>query len=101
VPLRFFQNKSYREVGGILGVSENAAQMRVERALDKLRGQFSRRGVATTAALLASALGAYGAAPPAPAGLAAAVAGKTLAAAPGLSAAGTHSLFAKQFYPSG
>lgn len=78
VLLRFFEEKSYREVGGILGISERAAQMRVERALDKLRVQFSRHGVTTTAALLITALGAHGA-PAAPIALVASVAEKSLA----------------------
>jgi serpin B len=78
VLLRFFEEKSYREVAGILGVSERAAQMRVERALEKLRAQFSRHGVTTTAALLATALGAHGSVA-APAGLAAIVVQKSLA----------------------
>jgi serpin B len=81
VLLRFFQDKSYREVGDVLGVSENAAQMRVERALDKLRVQFSRRGVATTAALFSSALGVKGAMTPAPAGLSASIISQALTGA--------------------
>ncbi len=80
VLLRFFEEKSYREVGATLGVSENAAQMRVERALEKLRAQFSRHGVTTTAALLISALGAHGAVS-APASLAITVTEKSLAGA--------------------
>src|SRR5437762_4513495 len=53
VLLRFFQNKSLKEVGLALGLSENAAHMRVERALDKLRAQLARKGVTSTAAALA------------------------------------------------
>lgn len=45
VLLRYFENKSLREVGGALGVSENAAQKRLTRALDDLREFFSRRDV--------------------------------------------------------
>ena len=87
VLLRFFEDKSYREVGTILGVSDNTAQMRVERALNKLRAQFSRRGVTTTAALLSSALEAHGASVPAPAGLAANIVSHSLAGAKGIGAA--------------
>jgi RNA polymerase sigma factor (sigma-70 family) len=43
--LRFFENKSLREVGEALGSSEDAAQKRVSRALDRLRDFFARRGV--------------------------------------------------------
>src|SRR5207247_1923761 len=49
----FFQNKSLKEVGLALGLSENAARMRVERALDKLRARLARKGVTSTSAALA------------------------------------------------
>ena len=35
--LRFFENKSLREVGVALGVSDDTAQKRVTRALERLR----------------------------------------------------------------
>jgi hypothetical protein len=44
--LRYFEDKSLREVGKLLGTSENAAQKRVSRALDQLREFFSKRGLA-------------------------------------------------------
>jgi RNA polymerase sigma factor (sigma-70 family) len=91
VLLRFFEDKSYREVGDLLSLSENAARMRVERALDKLRGQFSRRGVTTTAALLASALGAHGTTTPVPAGWAGTIPEKSIA---GAAAAGSTGILA-------
>ncbi len=87
VLLRFFQNKTHREVGDLLGLSENTARMRIERALDKLHAQFSRRGVTTTAALLASALGVHAAGVTAPGGLAASVVSKSLGGAQTLGAA--------------
>jgi hypothetical protein len=66
--LRYFQNRPHAEIGARIGLGENAARMRVERALEKLRGILARRGVATSAGLaavlLANAVGA------APAGLA-------------------------------
>ena len=67
VLLRFFQKKSLSEVGATLGLSENAARMRVERALDKLRAQLARKGVTSSAAALALTLSgqAVTAAPPA------------------------------------
>jgi RNA polymerase sigma factor (sigma-70 family) len=52
VLLRYFQNKSLNEVGAALNLSENAARMRVDRALDKLRGKLARHGIITTAAAL-------------------------------------------------
>ena len=36
--LRFFEKKSFREVGDALGTSEDNAQKRVTRALEKVRG---------------------------------------------------------------
>jgi len=44
--LRFFENRSLREVGQILGTSEDAAQKRVSRAVERLRDFLSRRGAA-------------------------------------------------------
>ncbi len=78
VLLRYFQNKSLREVGTALDLTENAARMRVERALDKLRGQLARRGVTTTASALAAVVGAN-AVQAAPAGLAAAISAGAIA----------------------
>jgi len=56
VLLRFFQGKSHREVGEILGLSEDSARKRVERALEKLRKHFARKGVGVSSALLAAAM---------------------------------------------
>ncbi len=44
--LRFFENKSLREVGQSLGTSDDAAQKRVSRAVERLREFFSKRGIA-------------------------------------------------------
>ena len=55
VVLRFFENRTVREVASALGLREDAAQKRVNRATDKLRDYFIRRGIqVSTAALLAS-----------------------------------------------
>ena len=78
--LRFFRNKSLREVGATLGLTENAARMRLDRALEKLRTQLARRGIDSTAAALAVAL-ADNAVATAPAGWAATLAGASLAQA--------------------
>jgi RNA polymerase sigma factor (sigma-70 family) len=56
VLLRYFQNKSLREVGAALGVNEYAAQKRVGRALDRLRVILSRRGIHSTATAIAEAV---------------------------------------------
>ena len=55
--LRYFENRQFAEVGVKLGLNENAARMRVERALEKLRAIFAKRGI-TTAAALASVISA-------------------------------------------
>lgn len=72
VVLRFFQNHSLREVGEALGVSDDTAQKRVSRALERLRTLLGRRGVAVTAAGLATDLSAQ-AVHAAPTGLSAAI----------------------------
>jgi RNA polymerase sigma factor (sigma-70 family) len=45
VLLRYFENKSLREVGVTLGTSDDAAQKRVSRAVERLREFFVKRGV--------------------------------------------------------
>jgi len=67
VVLRFFEGRSFREVGAALGASENAAKMRVNRALEKMRGFFTKRGVRSTEAIIAGVMTAHSvhAAPPA------------------------------------
>ncbi len=57
--LRFFEDKSLREVGATLGTSDDAAQKRVSRAVEQLRAFFLRRGIAVTAAGLATDLSAH------------------------------------------
>jgi RNA polymerase sigma factor (sigma-70 family) len=70
VLLKFVQGKTHKAVGDALGVTEEAARKRVERAIDKLRGFFLKRGVGVSAAAVASTLAAASsdAAPPALAG---------------------------------
>jgi RNA polymerase sigma factor (sigma-70 family) len=83
--LRFFEGRDFAEVGARLQLSDNAARMRVERALDKLHGLLAKRGVTSTTAALSVALGAN-------AGLAACVTGVALtgagAVAAGVAASG-------------
>src|SRR5688572_7513859 len=57
--LRYFENKKLREVGAALGLSDDAAQKRVSRALEQLRAFFLRRGVAVSVANLATDLSAH------------------------------------------
>ncbi|MGC3958147.1 MAG: sigma-70 family RNA polymerase sigma factor [Verrucomicrobiota bacterium] len=53
VVLRYFENKSLREVGLQLGVTDDAAQKRVSRAVERLREFFAKRGVTAGASGLA------------------------------------------------
>src|SRR5579871_6285449 len=56
VLLRFFESRSVRETGEALGVTEGAAQMRITRAVEKLRRFFTRRGIVLPTAALIGAL---------------------------------------------
>ena len=56
VLLRFFEKKNLQAVGAELGISDDAAQKRVSRAVDKLREFFRRRGANITVAGLAALL---------------------------------------------
>lgn len=56
--LRFFENKTLKEVGAALGLEERAAQKRVNRSLEKLRSIFQKRGFGLTAAGLAATISA-------------------------------------------
>jgi uncharacterized protein (TIGR03435 family) len=58
IVLRFFKNKNFTEVGAALGASEDAAKMRVGRALEKLRKILAKRGVHATTSILAKELSA-------------------------------------------
>lgn len=88
--LRFFENRTYAQVGEVLRLSENSTRMCVDRALEKLRGALSRRGVASTASALAGVL-TGSAAQAAPTGLVQQISGAALAA--GATAGGAASLF--------
>ncbi|MFT3828607.1 MAG: sigma-70 family RNA polymerase sigma factor [Opitutaceae bacterium] len=79
--LRFFRGLSFREIGTRLGLSENAARMRTERALDTLRLHLGRHGITSTSAALGLLL-ANQPALAAPAGLAAQLTTVAATAAP-------------------
>src|SRR5689334_9652635 len=72
IVLRYLEDRSLREVGQVLGVSEEAARQRVWRAVERLRGRLGAKGAAVTAAALGPALAAH-AVQAAPAALAATV----------------------------
>lgn len=78
--LRFFQGQTFPALGVVLGVNENAARKRVERALERLKEILARRGVGVSSGLLGGALAAHGTSA-APIGLAAAVTQACLLAA--------------------
>ncbi|MBC8097090.1 MAG: sigma-70 family RNA polymerase sigma factor, partial [Akkermansiaceae bacterium] len=86
--LRFFKSRDFRAIGQALGISDDAAQKRVTRALDKLRAEFVRRGVTTTALALSSTLSAN-AVTAAPAGMVTIFSTSGLAGAAALSTAAT------------
>jgi RNA polymerase sigma factor (sigma-70 family) len=85
VVLRFFEGHNLSEIGQTLGLRENAARMRVDRALAKLRALLAKRGITSTASGLAAAL-ALGAVLPAPSALAAAVTASAVASVASTSA---------------
>ena len=58
VVLRYFKQQSFQAVGISLGVSEEAAQMRVSRAVEKLRKALSTRGLLLTTGALVAGLSA-------------------------------------------
>ena len=59
VALRFFDGKSMKEIGAALGASEDATKMRVNRAVEKLRLFFTRRGIVCSAAALTTAMSSH------------------------------------------
>ena len=56
IVLRFFEGKDLKQIGAAMGTGEDAAKMRVHRALEKLRGYLTKRGVALPAAALTAAI---------------------------------------------
>ncbi len=77
--LRYFEGKSAHEMAKVLGVSEEAAQKRVSRAVEHLREFLAKRGVTVGASGLALLISTYGVLL-APMGLSATVTGVILAA---------------------
>lgn len=59
VLLRYFETKSLREVGETLGTSDDAAQKRVSRAVERLREFFGKRGVTIGASGLVVVMSAH------------------------------------------
>jgi len=74
--LRFFSGAALNDVGSALGISEEAAKKRVNRAVEKLRRFFARQGLAMPALTLTAAISAHSV-QAAPAGLAVSAASTT------------------------
>jgi len=87
--LRYFEKKSAPEIAALIGTSAAAAQKRVDRAVERLRESFSRRGVTIGAGGLTLVLGAH-AVQAAPSGFAATISTGALAG----SAASTSTIIA-------
>ena len=83
VVLRFFEGRNFKAVSTALGTTEAGAKMRVNRALEKLRKFFTKRGLTFSAAVIAGAISAHSV-QAAPIGLATSV---TLAAVKGTTVA--------------
>lgn len=78
--LRYFEARDFRYVGGVLGISEEAARKRVNRALEKLCALLKRRGIAVGSTALGTSMSGM-AATPVPAGLVATVTSQALKSA--------------------
>jgi RNA polymerase sigma factor (sigma-70 family) len=92
--LRFFEGRTHREIGAMLGTGEDAARKRVDKALEQLTRFFQRRGFAVSSSLMTAAVlqsGFY----VAPAALAGAAAQGAMAAAGAGAFTGFTILFAK------
>jgi RNA polymerase sigma factor (sigma-70 family) len=92
--LRYFEGRSHREIGTLLGAREDTVRMRINKALDRLTQFFRKRGyavpaVATTAAALSASAKA------APDGFAAVAASSALTASSPAAATGTKLLLIK------
>lgn len=77
--LRYLEGRDFAQVGAKLSLSDNAARMRVDRAIDKLRRLLARRGITSGAAALSLALSSQ-AVIAAPAGLVTTITEVTFAA---------------------
>ena len=97
--LRYFKNEDLRTVGATFGITDDAAQKRVSRAVERLREFFAKRGIPVGASGIAVAVSAN-AVQAAPVGLALAIStaltGTTLAATTTVTAAKTVAMTALQ-----
>jgi RNA polymerase sigma factor (sigma-70 family) len=59
IVLRFFEDRSFAQIGTELGLSEDAARMRVGRSLERLRIRIQQRNRSITTGRLSTAIGAF------------------------------------------
>jgi RNA polymerase sigma factor (sigma-70 family) len=59
--LRFYRSLTIREIAATLGITTDAAQKRIDRATERLRGKLLRRGVQTGGSLSAAMLAGFAA----------------------------------------
>lgn len=85
--LRFYEQKTFPEIGTAMRISEEAARKRVNRAVEKLRDKFARRGVAVTTAALTASISANASQPASAAVVAAVVTTAPSSIVPGLGVA--------------
>jgi RNA polymerase sigma factor (sigma-70 family) len=76
--MRYFDGQPFAEMGKRLGIAENSARMRAERALEKLRSSLAQKGITSTAAALGLVIATQAVAAP-PTGLATTLATAALA----------------------
>jgi hypothetical protein len=57
--LRYYEQKSFAEVGEALAIGEVAARKRVSRAVERMRGMLEGKGLAVSAGTLAAGLTSY------------------------------------------
>jgi RNA polymerase sigma factor (sigma-70 family) len=94
IVLRFYEGRNLREVGLALGASEDAVEKRVNRALEKLRQFFAKRGVDSTTAAIVETISTHSV-QAAPVALAKTVTAASLAGAAGSGSVGLASLTIK------
>jgi len=87
VMLKYYEKKTFREVGAVLGIEEEAARKRVSRAVEKLRVVFARSGGVISAVTLAELLHSH-LAQSAPQGLAQAITAKVMSSGAATAGAG-------------
>ena len=94
--LRYLEGRSHREVGAQLGIGEDAARKRIDKALDQLTRFFQRRGYAVPAATATAAALRGVSTHAAPAGAAAAVT-KAAVSASGVASSGALGIYFGKF----